>query len=610
MTHTSHNTSGNIASWNFDRLANHAWWRRLTMFLLVAGTTAGGTALMAITLEPRGFELTEIAFLAVFTLGFGWIALSFWAAIIGFVLQVLGLHPLTLHRHSAWMEDPLPDLQTRTAIVMPIYNEEPQATFQRIVQTYLSLEATGRLASFDFHMLSDTTDDAIAQREVQVWMKVRQQLGAESRLFYRRRAKNIGRKAGNIADWLAGQGVGYDHMVVLDADSTMSGDTLVRLAALMEANPRTGIIQTLAVAAGRETLFARVLQFSSRLYGPLLAAGHSFWQMGEANYYGHNAIIRTAAFAVHCDLPLLPGAAPLGGEILSHDFVEAAFIRRGGYHVWMLPELGGSFEEMPSNLLDYAARDRRWVQGNLQHGRLLGSPGLHGMSRLHFAMGILGYVASPLWLASLLLSGAIAIEQEAAGHVYFGATRSLFPLWPEYRTEEVHALLALTGLLLLLPKILALLVTLASTASARRFGGHLALISSATAELAVSMLLAPVMMLLHTSFILRILAGRAVGWPPQPREDRGVAWSAALQRHALHALAGGLAATAMAMFAPAYLPWIAPVVAGLVLSVPLAVLSSQRSIGVGARRIDLFVTQQEIAEPAPRHAVEQLAGSD
>ena len=121
--------------------------------------------------------------------------------------------------------------------------------------------------------------------------------------------------------------------------------------------------------------------------------------MGEANYYGHNAILRVSAFAPCCRLPVLSGRPPLGGEILSHDFVEAAYLRRGGWYCWILPELRGSYEEVPTNLLDYAVRDRRWVQGNLQHARLIGEPGLHWMSRLHLGMGIFAYLASPLWLA-------------------------------------------------------------------------------------------------------------------------------------------------------------------------------------------------------------------
>src|SRR5256885_15825894 len=123
------------------------------------------------------------------------------------------------------------------------------------------------------------------------------------------------------------------------------------------------------------TLFrSRLLQFGARLQGPMLSSGLAFWQLGESNYWGHNAIVRLQPFARHCTLPHLPGKPPLGGEILSHDFVEAAFMRRAGYEVRQLPELIGSWEAMPANLIDYAARDRRWTQGNLQHARVLGSP--------------------------------------------------------------------------------------------------------------------------------------------------------------------------------------------------------------------------------------------
>jgi membrane glycosyltransferase len=381
--------------------------------------------------------------------------------------------------------------------------------------------------------------------------------------------------------------------VILDADSVMEGDTLVRLAALMEANPRTGIIQTHIVPAGRETSFARALQFSTRLSGALLAMGHSFWQMGEANYYGHNAIIRVAAFARHCQLPVLSGRPPLGGEILSHDFVEAAFMRRGGYFVWLLPELRGSYEELPTNLLDYALRDRRWMQGNLQHTRLLGLPGLHWMSRLHLAMGIFAYVASPVWLGMLLLSGAIVIDQKLVGEIYFGSTRTLFPIWPRNHWVEVHALLLLTLVLLFGPKLLALVLRLWSTHNAGRFGGRLALILSFIAEVCFSTLLAPVMMLFHSSFLLHILTGNAVGWPPQARGDRGMAWRIALRRHIPHALLGVAAVAVLAEVTPDYLPWILPVVIGLIFSAPVAVLSSRLRAGALARRVGMFVTPEE-----------------
>jgi membrane glycosyltransferase len=382
-------------------------------------------------------------------------------------------------------------------------------------------------------------------------------------------------------------------MVILDADSTMQGDALVRLAALMEASPRTGIIQTLIVPAGRETLFARALQFSTRLTGAVLAMGTSFWHVGDSNYYGHNAILRVSAFAICCRLPVLSGRPPLGGEILSHDFVEAAFIRRGGWYVWLLPELHGSYEELPSNLLDYALRDRRWMQGNLQHARLLGTPGLHWMSRLHLALGIFAYLASPLWLAMLTLSSAIVVDRKLVGEIYFGPTRTLFPQWPNYHWPEIHGLLILTLALLLGAKLLALMLRLASTRNARRFGGRIALVLSFIGEVCFSTLLAPVMMLFHTGFVVDILLGNAVGWPPQARGDRGMAWRLALRRHVPHALLGVAAFAVLVVLAPDYVPWILPVVAGLIFSAPLAVLSSRRTMGLAARRYRVFVTPEE-----------------
>ena len=581
---------------NLDRYATQGAWRRVLLALLVAATTGLGAVLMAHVLGLEDGRFLDLAVLPVFTLSFAWIALPFWASTIGFLLRVLGLHPVSL-RGRFPSRGPLPALRRRTAILMPIYNEDAQQAFGRAVSTYRSVAATCQLAPFDFFVLSDTTDEGVGRQELGFWMSLRATLGAESKLFYRRRPLNLGRKAGNIADWLDMYGARYDHMVVLDADSVMSGETIVRLAALMEANPRTAIIQTLAQAVGRETLFARALQFASRLYGPLLASGHSFWQLGEANYYGHNAIIRTSAFAEHCRLPVLPGAAPLGGEILSHDFVEAAFIRRGGWHVWLLPELGGSYEQVPSNLLDYAARDRRWVQGNLQHGRLIGARGLHPMSRLHLGMGILGYAASPLWLLLLVLSGAVMIGHEFNGPVYFGAERTLFPLWPADRVVEVRSLLALTAALLFGPKILALSLTLWSSKRSRRFGGRVPLIASAIVELLFSMLMAPVMMLIHSEFIVRILAGRAVGWAPQARDDRGVPWRIAVKRHAWHVGAGAAALAALWSGAPAYLPWVMPVIGGLLAAIPVTVISSWRRSGLVARALRLLLTPEEHETP-------------
>jgi membrane glycosyltransferase len=585
-----------MSDWTLDRYATRAGWRRVLILGLTVLTTIIGVMLMAEILAPGGISWIEVAVLAAFVPGFAMVSLSFWAALAGFVLSLAGLHPLSLRR-AAPSSGVVPVLGTRTAILMPIYNEDPEAVMARLAATYDSVRSTGQLESFAFHVLSDSTDDAIARVEQTRFDELKRRYDGEGRMFYRRRPKNIGRKAGNISDWLSADGARYDYMVILDADSVMSGDTIVRLAALMERNPRTGLIQTLTASVGRDTLFARLMQFSGRLYGPLLATGHSFWQAGEANYYGHNAIIRVAAFAEHCHLPVLRGKPPLGGEILSHDFVEAALLRRGGWHVWLLPELGGSFEEMPTNLLDYAARDRRWVQGNLQHARLLGMPRLHWMSRLHLAMGVLAYVASPLWLITLLLTGVLVLDQAVNGHAYFADRRSLFPLWPEYKPNEIQSLLTITATLLFLPKLLAMILALARGETARRFGGRLALMASAVLELVFSSLLAPVTMLFHTAFIAAILLGRPVGWPPQPREERGVRWGAAVERHLSHMLGGAIATGVIWALAPEFLVWIAPVCAGLLLAVPLNVLSSCQRCGRAARALGLFLIPEEVRVP-------------
>ncbi|SKA30274.1 membrane glycosyltransferase [Enhydrobacter aerosaccus] len=580
------------APWALDCHAGRTRFRRALLFTLVVLTAALGGALMWIVVGSGGLTAMETALLVIFVPVFASVALSFWSGVFGFVLGVLRLHPISLSRRGP-ASGPMPVLRQKTAILIPVYNEDPVEVAARLDFTWRSLAATGQGAAFDFFVLSDTQDAATGAEEERTVMALRERLEAGDRISYRRRTPNTGKKAGNIAEWVAARGAGYAHMIIFDADSVMEGETLVRLAALMEANPRTGIIQTHIVPAGRETLFARVLQFSTRMTGAVLAMGNSFWHLGDSNYYGHNAILRVAAFAECCRLPVLSGKPPLGGEILSHDFVEAAFMRRGGWYVWLLPELHGSYEELPTNLLDYALRDRRWMQGNLQHARLLGTRGLHWVSRLHLGMGIFAYLASPLWLALLLLSTAIVIDQKLVGEIYFGPTRTLFPIWPRYHWAEIHGLLILTLVMLFGPKVLALGLRLASTRNARRFGGRLALVASFVGEIVFSTLLAPVMMLFHTSFMIDILMGNAVGWPPQARGDRGMAWRIALKRHVPHALLGIVAIAVLGEITPNYLPWIIPVVLGLIFSAPVAVLSSRRTAGVAARRLRVFVTPEE-----------------
>lgn len=343
----------------------------------------------------------------------------------------------------------------------------------------------------------------------------------------------------------------------------------------------------------------------------MLASGLAFWQLGDSNYWGHNAIVRLKPFAAFCDLPHLPGSAPLGGEILSHDFVEAAFMRRSGFEVWLHPIERGSWEEIPSNVVDYAARDRRWAQGNIQHLRLLPMRGLRGLSRVHLVSGVLSYLTSPLWLAMLVLSSTVVILQAVHGHQYFlPGHHLLFPNWPHYRDGEIAALLSLTAVALFGPKILAAVLAIRDPALRRRFGGAARIGVSLLLEQIFSILLAPAMMLFHSNFVISTLAGRSVAWHAQERGDRGIGWREAMRRHLAHVLIGFTWGALIVKFAPHYIGWLLPVLIGMVLSVPLTMLTSRVTPGRWLRRHRLLLTPEETDAPTELAALHrQLAQS-
>ena len=336
------------------------------------------------------------------------------------------------------------------------------------------------LDHFDFFVLSDTANPDACVAELDAWNALREELGAESRLFYRHRRRRVKRKSGNIDDFCRRWGAKYRYMVVLDADSVMTGECLTTLVRLMEARPDAGIIQTAPRAVGRDTLHARMQQFANQVYGPVFTAGLHYWQLGESHYWGHNAIIRLEPFMQHCVLAPLPGRGSLAGEILSHDFVEAALMRRAGYGVWIAYDLDGSFEETPPNLIDEVKRDRRWCHGNLMNARLMFARGMHPVHRWVFLTGALAYLSAPLWLGFLALSTWLLLAHANAEPQYFVMPHQLFPLWPSWRPEHAWALLAAIASVLFVPKILAAM--LAAARSASSYGGTLRLMLSVLAR--------------------------------------------------------------------------------------------------------------------------------
>src|ERR671912_897682 len=456
------------------------WLARLFVFGGAAALTAYGAREMYEVVSVSRTTVLQYVLLLLFTLNFSWIALAFTSGLLGFLVLLRKPRPLP----------PLPDdLRTRTAVVMPVYNESTARTFAALEAMREEIEATGLGDHFDYVVLSDSTDPDAWIAEERAFLAWRDKLEPGARVYYRHRPKNHHRKAGNIADFVTRWGGAYDHMLVLDADSLMTGETIARLAVAMENDPDAGIIQTLPLIINRNTLFARSQQFAARVYGPVIAAGLSTWMGRDGNYWGHNAIIRTRAFAAHCGLPDLPGRPPLGGHILSHDFVEAALMRRAGWTVYMLPDLAGGYEESPPSLIDLAARDRRWCQGNLQHSRIIGSRGFKLATRQHFATGIMSYLASPFWLFQLIVGIALVLQTTYIRPEYFSREFTLFPQWPRFDPERALALFGITMAVLLAPKFFGLVLMLLNAEGRRRAGGAVRLVVSAFLEIILSALL-------------------------------------------------------------------------------------------------------------------------
>ncbi|MCP1675972.1 membrane glycosyltransferase [Natronocella acetinitrilica] len=577
--------------------------RRALFICLVLATSGYGAATLYVILRGNGMSGLQLVALGLFTLVFTWIALAFWTALAGFVLNLLRRDPLTLGRAVGKREADT-EIRGRTVLAMPVYNEDSKRFVAGLESTCLSLLETGSAESFEVFVLSDTTDDAIAEQERHAVAALQGRLADRLPVHYRRRDDNIGRKAGNVAEFCTRWGGRYDYMVILDADSVMEGRTLVAMAQTMDRDSRLGLLQTVPIPVRQRTAFGRFLQFAAALYSPMLGAGQAFWQLDSANFWGHNAIIRVRAFMEHCGLPVLPGRPPLGGEILSHDFVEASLLRRAGWEVRLDANLGGSFEEMPSNLLDYAKRDRRWTQGNLQHLRLLFSPGLHALSRLHFVFGAFAYLASVTWLALLLVSTADAAFRAREEPVFFGISYQLYPNWPVAHPDLIISLLLVTGGLLLMPRAMG--VILALIQRRRLFGSGSRLSLSAALECLFSVLIAPIMMLFHTRFVLGVLTGYNVVWGSQARAGRRVPWVEAL-RHTLPATLFGVAWAGLTyLLAPDFLVWLLLVWIGLLLAAPIVRWSSSLALGARLRNRGLLLTPSEVEGDGVLRTLETL----
>lgn len=561
---------------------------RVTVFAVVIALTAAFGREMIDILAKGGLSVLELVMAVSFITSFVWIALAAVNAMAGTVMIASGFGPRMVRAR------PKPPTPLTVALLVPVHNETPERIFGNAVAMLTALARHPTCHRFSLFILSDTTDPTIAAVERGALDLAARRLPAGCRLHYRHRDSNVGRKAGNVAEWCRRWGGAHDAFVVLDADSLMSENAIVALADALGGDPSAGLVQSVPRLINARTLFGRMQQFATAAYGPLLAAGLALWSRGEGNYWGHNAIIRTRAFAACAGLPRLPGRKPFGGMVMSHDFVEAALLRRAGWRVRLLPQITGSFEETPPTIADSVLRDRRWCQGNLQHLGVVGAAGLHPVSRFHLFQGVMAYVSSLMWMLFLIAGTAVAMRAGAMPVDYFPEPHVLFPSWPIIDWERAMTLLVMTVGVLLTPKLLAVALVGAQREAWSQWGGLRSFVTSAAAEIVLSAAIAPILMVQQTLAVLRSLAGAEAGWAPQRRSAGQVSWPALVRFHAAETVLGiGLCAGMALAVVPL---WLMPIAASLVAAVPMSAVTGTV---IGRRHIlwPLFAVPERLDPP-------------
>ena len=568
--------------------------RRLIFFGLVAFFNLFAILWLADLYDRLGFNNSHIFLLLIFALLNGLLVLGAFHAFAGVWDWIWSWRSVRITDLSKLQDGPLTN---RYAVVMPVYNEDIIKVCGRVEAIYRSIEATGRLESFDFFILSDTTKLQLWVEEEVAWTNMSRKLNAFGRIFYRRRRINENRKAGNIGDFVRTWGGRYEGMLVLDADSLMEGRDIVSMAQIMDISPRLGILQTPPKLIRGQSVFSRLQQFAMRLYGPMFIRGLNFWQLGQGSYWGHNALIRVKPFSEFCELPALPGKEPFGGKILSHDFVEAALMVKAGWEVWLAWDLEGTYEEAPPTLIDHLKRDRRWCQGNLQHMWLVFARGFPLPSRAHLFMGIMAYLVSPLWFLFLLISTWSAWDFRVSNLTpvsyegFFGKHLGL--TW----NEQAMILAAMVMGLLFAPKILAYLGVLFHSRLRKGFGNSFSLTVGVLMEMLLSALLAPSVMVTHTLMVLSMVLGRTVNWGNQTRETDGTSWFEAIPFHGPAVLLGIGWSTLAWYISPNFACWMSPILAGLLLAPVVSVWTSRSRYGRALLAQKILAIPEELYPP-------------
>jgi membrane glycosyltransferase len=568
-------------------------WRRRVVFALNGASYLLMLGVAARIMSAGGWTWVDIVMFVCFAIGTPWTVLGFWNALIGLMLLHFRRCAMAQVAPFAAAGDENIPLDIKTAIFMTVRNEDPVRAMLRLKIIKASVDASGEGRAFSYFVLSDTDDPAIAEREQQTFDAWKAGDPDRDRLYYRRRSLNTGFKAGNVRDFASRWGSDYTLMLPLDADSLMSGDQIVRLARMMQAHPKIGILQSLVVGMPSASGFARIFQFGMRHGMRSYTMGQAWWVGDCGPFWGHNALVRIKPFHEECQLPILPGKPPLGGHVLSHDQVEATLMRRAGYEVRVLPEERGSWEENPPTMLEFARRDVRWCQGNMQYVKLLTLPGLYPMSRFQLVWAILMFVGIPAWTLMIALLPVAAWQSRAVAHFPATLAKGLYITF---------------FAMYLMPKIAGLIDAMLTRGGVARYGGWLRFICGAAVELSFSFLQGAVSTIRTTVFMLGLACGKTVVWGGQSRDAQRLSWEMAALNLWPQTLFGVLVCGALLAIAPPAFWWSLPLTAGYLLSIPFAVITADPRLGHALQTLGVCGIPEDFTPP-PEIAKLQAAGA-
>jgi membrane glycosyltransferase len=564
-------------------------WRPVVFFIAIGLTMAGLIWLAVVALSPGGLGPLDLVLILLFAVSLPCCVIGFWTASVGFFIMRFSRDPTSAVTPIAGLVRGDEPILASTAILLCIRNEPPDRVVRLLEPMMEGLAAHGVGERFHVYVLSDTSEPRIAAAEEACFGVLAAAWRGRVALTYRRRTSNLGFKAGNVREFCERWGKDHDLAVMLDADSVMSVELVLKLVRIMQKEPRLGILQSLVIGMPSASGFARIFQFGMRLSMRSYTIGSAWWQGDCGPYWGHNAIVRIAPFMAHCRLPVLDRGALVKGHVLSHDQIEAALMRKAGNQVYVLAEEGASFEQNPPTLVEFIRRDLRWCQGNMQYWHFLRLPGLLPVSRYQLAFAILMFIGSPAWIGMLLLgTAALAIAPTPADFM---------------RRDAGLAVLFLVLAMWFAPHIATVIDVLTRSRLRQLFGGGIRFIASFAMTILFEILVLPIRWASHTLFLGRLLLGRTVGWTAQARDDHQVPWSLALQQFWPQTLIGLAPVLVLALTAPSAIPYALLIAGGPLLAVPLAVVTASPVFGRALIAVGLSRLPEETDPPPELRAL-------